>query len=151
VLKQVVTPFSGAAYFGDAFKVPLSDHFSIAKPSDAQALQHRMLCDFIESIVLQKDNASNVWECTGGFQASVGASEIKIVAGRIEEFPVGPKAVVALPCNEYFDDHCNSDPRSALGVYQQALRRNGIGLFGSSQAAVPDTVRGGETAAKDCG
>ena len=144
MLDQVVPPFSGAAYFGEAFKVPLSDHFSIAKPVDAQAIQHRMLCDFIESIAQQKGNASNVWECAGGFRASVGASEISIVAGRIEDHAAGPETVVVLPCNEYFEDHCTSDTRTALGVYinrhcagmtsafsdlvrQQCLTRFGIG------------------------
>ncbi|WP_157405926.1 alpha/beta fold hydrolase [Acidovorax sp. CF316] len=71
VFKQVVAPFSGATYFGDAFKVPLSDHFSIAKPADDQAIQHRMLCEFIESTMQRKGNASNVWECPSGFRASV--------------------------------------------------------------------------------
>ena len=117
LLPQVVPPFSGATYFGDSLKVPLSDHFSIAKPADAKAFQHRVLCDFIEGILLQTDNVSNVWECAGGFRASVGASEISIVAGRIEDYPAGSKTAVALPCNEYFDDHCTADTRSALGVY----------------------------------
>jgi pimeloyl-ACP methyl ester carboxylesterase/O-acetyl-ADP-ribose deacetylase (regulator of RNase III) len=119
LLKQVVPPFSGAAYFGDAFKVPLSDHFSIAKPVDAQAIQHRMLCDFIEKIALQKSNAGNVCEFDNGFRASVGASEISIVAGRIEDHSTGAEAVVALPCNEYFEDNCTSDTRTALGVYMK--------------------------------
>jgi hypothetical protein len=47
--KQVVEPFSGARYFGEPFKVPHSDHFSIAKPSGADAIQHRLLCDFLKS------------------------------------------------------------------------------------------------------
>lgn len=144
MFEQIVPPVSGAAFFGDAFRVPLSDHFSIAKPVDAKAIQHRMLCDFIESIVLQKGNVSNVWECVGGFRASVGASEISIVTGRIEDYLIGPEAVVALPCNEYFEDHCTSDTRTALGVYinqhcpgtasafsdlvtQQCLKRFGAG------------------------
>jgi O-acetyl-ADP-ribose deacetylase (regulator of RNase III) len=117
VFDQVVPPFSGAAFFGESFKVPLSDHFSIAKPVDAEAIQHRMLCDFIKDIAQQKGNTSNVWECTGGFRASVGASEIRIVVGRIEDEPAGPSAAVALPCNEYFEDECTSDTRTALGVY----------------------------------
>jgi len=142
--KQVVPPHSGATYFGDAFKVPLSDHFSIAKPVDAQAIQHRMLCNFIEGIALQKGNTSNVWECPDGFRASVGASEISIIAGRIENHPAGPQTAVALPCNEYFEDNCTSDTRTALGVYagrhclgvtstfsdqvrQQCLTRFGVG------------------------
>jgi len=117
ILQQVVPPFSGAAYFGEAFKVPLSDHFSIAKPVDSQAIQHRMLCDFIKSIALQKGNTSNVWECADGYRACVGASEINIIVGRIEDYPAGPETAVALPCNEYFDDRCTSDTRTALGVY----------------------------------
>jgi len=117
LLKQVVPPFSGIAYFGDSFKVPLSDHFSIAKPTDDQAIQHRMLCKFIEAIAQQESNAGNVWESAGGVKARVGASEISIVAGRIEEHPMGPETVVALPCDEYFAGQCASDIRTALGVY----------------------------------
>ena len=45
--KQIVEPFSGATYFPDPFKVPASDHFSIAKPSDKNAIQHRLLCRYI--------------------------------------------------------------------------------------------------------
>jgi hypothetical protein len=44
---QVVEPFSGARYFGESFKVPGSDHFSIAKPKDENADQHRLLRQFI--------------------------------------------------------------------------------------------------------
>ena len=47
--RQVVEPFSGARYFGDPYKVPGSDHFSIAKPSDPRAIQHRLLVQFVES------------------------------------------------------------------------------------------------------
>jgi hypothetical protein len=45
--KQVVEPFSGARYFGDAYKVPDSDHFSIAKVDGASAVQHRMFVSFL--------------------------------------------------------------------------------------------------------
>ncbi|MGZ8196292.1 MAG: hypothetical protein ACXWTH_11770 [Methylosarcina sp.] len=41
--KQVVKPFSGACYFGESFKVADSDHFSIAKLQDKEAVQHRLL------------------------------------------------------------------------------------------------------------
>ena len=44
---QVVEPFSGACYFGNPYKVPGSDHFSIAKPKDNEAVQHRELLEFI--------------------------------------------------------------------------------------------------------
>lgn len=45
--KQVVEPFSGARYFGEPYKVPESDHFSIAKIEDENAIQHRQLKRFI--------------------------------------------------------------------------------------------------------
>jgi pimeloyl-ACP methyl ester carboxylesterase len=47
--KQIVQPFSGATYFGEAFKVPGTDHFSIAKLENNTAIQNRMLCQFIEA------------------------------------------------------------------------------------------------------
>jgi pimeloyl-ACP methyl ester carboxylesterase len=54
--KQVVEPFSGARYFGEPFKVPLSDHSSIATPANNQAIQHRLLCQFIKEMVLTESN-----------------------------------------------------------------------------------------------
>lgn len=48
--RQVVEPFSGARYFGEPFKVPGADHFSIAKPENNGAIQHRLLCQFISAI-----------------------------------------------------------------------------------------------------
>jgi len=48
LLKPVVQPFTGARYFGESYKVPNSDHFSIAKPEHKEADQHRLLKDFIQ-------------------------------------------------------------------------------------------------------
>jgi pimeloyl-ACP methyl ester carboxylesterase len=48
---KVVERISGARYFGDALKIAGSDHFSIAKPRDANALQHTVLCELIASVV----------------------------------------------------------------------------------------------------
>jgi hypothetical protein len=45
--KQVVEPFSGARYFGEHYKVPHSDHSTIAKPENSGAIPHRLLCRFI--------------------------------------------------------------------------------------------------------
>lgn len=57
VFRQVVEPFSGSRYFGERYKVPGSDHFSIAKPQSNEAIQHRMLCQFISDLkVFQSDN-----------------------------------------------------------------------------------------------
>jgi len=46
--RQVVEPFSGRGYFGDSYKVPDTDHFSICKVASAGDIQHRMLLDFLE-------------------------------------------------------------------------------------------------------
>ena len=48
--KQVVEPFAGARYFGEHFKVPGSDHFTIAKPENAESVQHRLLLAFLEKM-----------------------------------------------------------------------------------------------------
>ena len=47
--KQIVEPFSGARYFGQSYKVPDSDHITIAKPESKDAVQHRQLVDFIKN------------------------------------------------------------------------------------------------------
>ena len=44
--KQVVEPFSSARYFGEPYKVPGSDHFSISKLANKEAIQHRLLRKF---------------------------------------------------------------------------------------------------------
>lgn len=40
---QVVKPFSGAKYFENSIKIPHSNHFTVATPTDSSALQHRLL------------------------------------------------------------------------------------------------------------
>lgn len=47
---KVVEPFSGARYFGERYKVPSSNHFTISKPENKTAIQHRLLCQFINEI-----------------------------------------------------------------------------------------------------
>lgn len=58
--KQVVEPFSGARYFGESFKVPNSDHFSIAKPEDKESIQHRLLCKFLKDFLKVNLKYNNV-------------------------------------------------------------------------------------------
>ena len=45
--RQIVEPIAGERYFYEALKVPNSDHFSIAKIPSADAIQHRLLVEFI--------------------------------------------------------------------------------------------------------
>ncbi|ACF47109.1 hypothetical protein Paes_2101 [Prosthecochloris aestuarii DSM 271] len=52
--RQIVEPFSGGRYFGEPFKVPMSDHFSIAQPENKHAIQHRLLCQFISDFTFNK-------------------------------------------------------------------------------------------------
>jgi hypothetical protein len=53
--RQVVRPFAGTRYFGELIKIPNSDQFSIAKPQDATALQHRLLVRFITTFIEKSD------------------------------------------------------------------------------------------------
>lgn len=45
--RQVVTYYSANRYFGEALKIPNSDHVTISKPEGKDSQQHRALCNFI--------------------------------------------------------------------------------------------------------
>jgi pimeloyl-ACP methyl ester carboxylesterase len=55
---QVVEPFAGAKYFGEPFKVPASDHWSIAKPESKDNVQHRLLVQFVKDVSGLRVNAA---------------------------------------------------------------------------------------------
>lgn len=48
---------------------------------------------------------------------TVSGCEIRVVDGRLQDHPLDTGAVIVLPCNEYFDDRCAGDTKSALGAY----------------------------------
>jgi hypothetical protein len=58
-----------------------------------------------------------VKEGGGALWTTVSGCEIRVVDGRIENYARSAATVVALPCNEYFDDLCIADSKSALGAY----------------------------------
>lgn len=58
-----------------------------------------------------------VKEKQGILSTVVGGCEIQVIEGRVEEYQRAPGVAIALPCNEYFDDRCAVDPRSALGAF----------------------------------
>jgi ATPase family protein associated with various cellular activities (AAA)/alpha/beta hydrolase family protein len=58
--RQLVESFAGARYFGDPFKVAMSDHFSIAKPENADAIQHRLLVSFITDMLKERSTEHDV-------------------------------------------------------------------------------------------
>src|SRR5262249_14799976 len=60
---------------------------------------------------------SKIKDSKGVVSAVVSGCEIRIINGRIEDHTPGAGTAVVLPCNEYFDDRCVDDTRSALGSY----------------------------------
>lgn len=74
--KQVVEPFSGARYFGEPFKVPNSDHFSIAKVDGNGAIQHRLLLQFLRNV----SSGNRPSEIKGHPSPTAQPTEEKVVA-----------------------------------------------------------------------
>jgi hypothetical protein len=69
---------------------------------------------------IRETDASGVRSIPNGYCVSLGRMTIKVILGRIEESDCSDEGcMVALPANEYFDDDCIYDPRSALGAYMQ--------------------------------
>jgi hypothetical protein len=64
IREQIVAPFSGARYFADPVKIENSDHFSIAKPKDKDALQHELLVQFIENMIYLPDPQQEARQAT---------------------------------------------------------------------------------------
>jgi hypothetical protein len=60
---------------------------------------------------------SRVKESKGAFSTIVAGCEIRVINGRLEDYNKDRQTAVVLPCNEYFDDKCVDDTRSALGAY----------------------------------
>jgi Domain of unknown function (DUF6430) len=60
---------------------------------------------------------TRVNETNGVLSTTVGGCEIRVLEGRIEDYVVEARGAIVLPCNEYFDDRCVHDTRSALGAY----------------------------------
>ncbi len=68
--KQVVEPSAAGRFFGEPYKISGSDHFSIAKPKDANADQHRSLNAFLEEFA-GKSTARQCEPKLNGIEASV--------------------------------------------------------------------------------
>ncbi len=62
-----------------------------------------------------------------GLAVQFGQLKVRVHFGRLEEFENADKnCVVALPANEYFDDECIDDSRSALGAFIQHRVQNRV-------------------------
>ena len=60
---------------------------------------------------------TRVKEGRGVLWTTVSGCDIRVVTGRLENQANDATVAVALPCNEYFDDRCAGDTKSALGAY----------------------------------
>src|SRR5260370_7538776 len=48
---------------------------------------------------------------------AVSDCEVRVVEGRLEDYAPDAGTTIVLPSNEYFDDRCVGDTKSALGAY----------------------------------
>jgi hypothetical protein len=72
--------------------------------------------------LLEKNTATGldltrVKEANGVVSTVVSGCEIRVVEGRVEDYVSIGGPTIVLPCNEYFDDRCVGDTKSALGAY----------------------------------
>jgi hypothetical protein len=72
---------------------------------------------------------TRVKESDGVMWTTVSGCEIRVMNGRIEEHPLESTTAVVLPCNEYFDDRCAYDRRSALGAFVNKIFEGQVDTF----------------------
>jgi hypothetical protein len=72
---------------------------------------------------------TRVKESNGVLWTTVSGCEIRVVNGRIEDQADKAGVAITLPCNEYFDDRCVGDTRSALGAYVNRVFEGQVAEF----------------------
>lgn len=72
-----------------------------------------------------------VKESDGVLWTNVSGCRVQVVNGRIEEHRHEQGAAIVLPVNEYFDDRCVGDTRSALGAYVNRMFEGQAAAFAS--------------------
>ncbi len=77
-----------------------------------------LLYVWMESDLRSWVHSVKVKRTAGGYQVPLGPSRVNVAYGKIEDADlIGPSNAVVLPANEFFDDECIRDDRSALGAY----------------------------------
>jgi pimeloyl-ACP methyl ester carboxylesterase len=112
--KQVVEPFSGARYFGDPFKVPASDHLSIAKIESPDSIQHRLLRSFVLEWLRQNENLppSNIRSTEGdGLSNPIADKALPTMGNRFLSDAEQPVGVIPN----------GAPPREAWAAYQHRM------------------------------
>jgi hypothetical protein len=72
---------------------------------------------------------NRVSQRNGEMWTTLEGCEIRVVNGHLEDQPAEPTRVVVLPCNEYFDDRCAYDTKSALGAYANKVFQGKVDAF----------------------
>jgi Domain of unknown function (DUF6430) len=75
---------------------------------------------------VKETDTGRVRKTMNGYCTSLGAMTINVSLGRIEESECDEECLVGLPANEFFDDDCIHDPRSALGAFMQCHFKENI-------------------------
>lgn len=102
---QIVSPDSAARYFGDAVKIPNSDHWSIAKPESAEAMQHRILVNFIDEAVRGESGKTSEVELNSASESKTTNPILFLPPRQSEERERPPPAtVVPVPTNIGFKE-----------------------------------------------
>jgi phosphoglycolate phosphatase-like HAD superfamily hydrolase len=137
--KQVVEPFSGARYFGEPYKVPKSDHYSIAKVESESAIQHRLLRQFVlESLETNTDSHAFQTADVKGLNAgprrtahALDGSPSHVAAGRLQ-------TSLRMPIRD-LDKKIQFLQRSPLA--QELCRHNGPSNFAETTEIAWQTLR----------
>ncbi len=126
ILKRVVEPISGARYFGNPFKVPDSDHLSIATPENDQSTQHGLLCTFIKDLPLLSTPKREVLHHEPIGSQSPQKSLIHSIPHRRNPYFTGRDSIL--------ENLQNALTAQKTAAVTQAI--NGLGGIGKTQIAV---------------
>ena len=127
--KHVVAPFGGAVYFGEPYKVPGSDHFSIAKPATDSSIQHKLLVLFIQEFLAQSSLITRpemmaVESIPPGSTPSASKPKAEVLSAA-EETP-NPKKTASTA--ELLMDICSKDPMVAMPAGRALAAKTDIEL-----------------------
>ena len=113
--KQVVAPFSGAVYFGEPYKVPASDHFSIAKPASDSSIQHKLLVHFIQEFLAQSDRfSSKELLAAVTMPPTIDAEAFNTASAISNSAQSAPEPRNAASMADLLADLCSKDPMLAI-------------------------------------
>lgn len=93
-------------------------------------LEENSINSFLGNSTLGWLTLGKIRKTDNGFSSVVNSSTINIVFGRIESLESdAATSLIVLPSNEFFDDECINDRRSALGAFIQAKFPNQVDLI----------------------